>query len=416
MNFIKHYLKICLLIIPLSVFIGIWVAFFLWSLDSVTLVRFRFPVLIFFLPLAGILIHFLYAGLGKSSEKGNNLVIEEIHSPNLGLPWQMGPLILISTLITHLFGGSAGREGTAVQMGAGFASTYARWIKIDKSDWAILLISGMAGGFGAVFGTPITGALFAIEVLVIGRIQWKGFIPAILSSYIAHWVVLYLGIRHKSYSLNPIQSGFQSSFPYFPMGFSEILKILALAILLGLASRFFSILTHFIKGIFLKYFKVLWLIPVLGGIILIGLTWLLGTRDYLGLGVLAEFPRAYTLPSSFYQNGTGTWSWLFKTLYTSITLGTGFKGGEVTPLFYIGASLGNSIAVLLHSPVNLFAGLGFIGVFSGATKTPWACTLMGIELFGGHFALYFLIVCWVSFWASGKSGIYTTQKNIRNFH
>jgi H+/Cl- antiporter ClcA len=162
--------------------------------------------------------------------------------------------------------------------------------------------------------------------------------------------------------------------------------------------------------VFLRFIKIQWLIPIAGGFIIIGLTLLLGRQDYLSLGVDAQFPDSVTIPSAFHQGGADTWSWLWKIIYTTITLGTGFKGGEVTPLFYIGATLGNTLSQLLNAPVGLFAALGFIAVFAGATNTPLACTFMGIELFGGQYAIYFAIACFTAYFFSGHSGIYSSQR------
>src|SRR6185312_12627485 len=157
-------------------------------------------------------------------------------------------------------------------------------------------------------------------------------------------------------------------------------------------------------------FSIKWLIPVLGGFIIIGLTFLIGKPDYLSLGVDAQYPGAVTLTSAFNAGGAHTWSWLWKTIYTTLTLGTGFKGGEVTPLFYIGATLGNTLAVLMNSPISLFAGLGFIAVFAGATNTPLACTIMGVELFGSEYTLLFAIACFTAYYFSGHTGIYSSQR------
>ena len=178
----------------------------------------------------------------------------------------------------------------------------------------------------------------------------------------------------------------------------------------GLASWFFSRFIKDVRTFFLKWIKITWIIPVLGGLIIIGLTYLNGKPDYLSLGVDAEYPGAITIPAAFHQGGADTWSWLWKTLYTGITLATGFKGGEVTPLFYIGATLGNTLSVLLNAPAGLFAALGFIAVFAGATNTPLACTLMGIELFGPEYVLFFALACFTAQLFSGNLGIYTAQR------
>src|SRR5882757_6061358 len=182
---LKYLLRWTLIIIPVSVAIGSAVALFLWLLTMAIHYRFSHTWLLYLLPLAGIVIHFAYRLYGKSSEKGNNLIIDEIHEPGAGVPKRMGPLILVTTVITHLFGGSAGREGTAVQIGGSIAHLFGKWFKLNEKDTRIILIAGIAAGFGAVFGTPLTGAIFAMEVLTIGRIQYNALLPCLIASIIA---------------------------------------------------------------------------------------------------------------------------------------------------------------------------------------------------------------------------------------
>ena len=179
---------------------------------------------------------------------------------------------------------------------------------------------------------------------------------------------------------------------------------------IGLVSAMFAEMIHGIHHIFKRSIAIPFLRPVIGGLIVIGLVYLLGTRDYLGLGAGSHDPAAVTILSCFSPQGAHPWSWWWKLLFTAVTLGSGFKGGEVTPLFFIGAALGNTLGQLLGAPVDLFAGLGFIAVFAGAANTPLACTLMGIELFGSQYTLYFTIACFLSYLLSGHSGIYLSQR------
>ncbi|GAB2980817.1 voltage-gated chloride channel family protein [Mucilaginibacter puniceus] len=399
--------KLTLLIIVTSLIIGSAVALFLWLLTAAIHLRFKYTWLLYLLPLAGILIHWIYKSVGKSSEKGNNLIIDEIHQPGGGVPWRMAPIILATTIITHLFGGSAGREGTAVQMGGSIAAFFCKWFKVNETGTRILLITGIAAGFGAVFGTPLTGAIFAIEVLTLGKLEYKAILPALIAGLIGDWTVDAWHVHHTVYHIDIIAA--------LPVSDNIILigKVIIASAVFGLVSYVFAAGVHQTKNLFLKFIKVQWLIPVLGGLIIIGLTYLLGKPDYLSLGVDAEYPGAVTVPSAFAIGGADTWSWLWKSIYTIITLATGFKGGEVTPLFYIGATLGNSLAVLLNSPVSLFAALGFIAVFAGATNTPLACTIMGAELFGSEHLLLFAIACFTAYLFSGHNGIYSSQ--LKNF-
>jgi len=407
----NHLVRWTLLTIPVAITVGSVVAFFLWLLSLSIHFRFAHTWLLYLLPLAGILIHFAYKIFGKSSEKGNNLIMDEIHQPGGGIPKRMAPLVLAATVVTHLFGGSAGREGTAVQIGGSIADFFGRLFKLNEKDTRTVLMAGVAAGFGAVFGTPLAGTIFAIEVLAIGRLQYDAIIPCLIASVFADQTVAILGIHHTVYHIDPFTTHSPIAlFSFIHFDYFLLAKIILASVLFGLTSYVFAELAHSIKNVSLRIFKTTWLIPVAGGLVIIGLTFLLGRQDYLSLGVDAQFPNSVTIPSAFHQGGADAFSWLWKIIYTTITLGTGFKGGEVTPLFYIGATLGNTLSQLLNAPVGLFAALGFIAVFAGATNTPLACTFMGIELFGGEYAVYFAIACFTAYFFSGHSGIYSSQR------
>ncbi|MCF3108246.1 voltage-gated chloride channel family protein [Niabella sp. CC-SYL272] len=398
-------------LVPLSFVIGSLVALFLWLLDWATHTRWQHLWLLFLLPLAGIFIWALYHYFGKDAEAGNNLVMDEIHEPGGGVPTRMTPLVLAGTIVTHLFGGSAGREGTAVQMGGSIADLFAKWYQLKKEDRSMLLMCGMAAGFGAVFGTPVAGALFAMEVLFIGRMKYHALIPCLISAVLAHIVCSSYGIHHTHYAISAKM--IQSVATWVPGGFSFdlslLLKVIGAGIAFGLAGMAFARCTHLLKQFWVKLIPVKWLIPVAGGLLIIGGCYLLGNFDYLGLGVVN--PNGHnSIVSAFTTGGVDTWSWLWKLLFTAVTLSAGFKGGEVTPLFFIGAALGNTLAVLAGAPADLFAGLGFIAVFAAATNTPIACMVMGVELFGGENILYFAVACFTAYYFSGHSGIYKAQR------
>ena len=412
----RHLLGWSVLIIPVSITVGLLVALFLWLLDLATQTRWQHLWLIFLLPFAGILISWLYRYFGKNADAGNNLIMDEIHKPGGGVPARMTPLILFTTLITHLFGGSAGREGTAVQMGGSIAALFSKWYQLEHAKKRILLMCGMSAGFAAVFGTPVTGAIFAMEVLAIGRIKYDALIPCLFSSVLADITCSACGIHHTHYTIAYESIG---SHWFFPVSFDAILLLKALlaGVLFGLTSFVFAELSHFIKLQSNRLIPRKWMIPVLGAVIILVLSYALGTFDYLGLGVTNPESGGISIVSSFHQGGVTTFSWFWKLLFTAVTLGMGFKGGEVTPLFFMGAALGNTVAVLTGSPVDLFAGLGFIAVFAGATNTPIACTLMGAELFGTGHILYFAIACFTAYYFSGHSGIYQSQRiAVSKFH
>ncbi|OQP60176.1 voltage-gated chloride channel protein [Niastella vici] len=404
-----HLLKWTLYVIPISVTVGSLVALFLWLLEKVTYLHWQHQWLLFLLPLGGVLIYFLYKYLGKNSDAGNNLIMDEIHQPGGGVPARMAPLVLAATVITHLFGGSAGREGTAVQIGGSIANFFARTLHFSKEDVKMLLMTGIAAGFGAVFGTPITGAIFALEVLAVGRIKHDALMPCFIASLLADITSSAWGIHHTHYHIlfSEVEKTY---FSFIHFDFVLLIKVIVAGTLFGLVGFTFAEVSHTIKNYSNRWIKTKWLIPVIGGVIIIGFTYLLGTQDYLGLGVTNPRSGGVSIVSCFNEGGATRFSWLWKLLFTAITLGMGFKGGEVTPLFFIGAALGNAIAVVSGAPVDLMAGLGFIAVFAGATNTPIACTIMGAELFGTHNLLYYAVACFTAYYFSGHSGIYHAQR------
>ncbi len=400
-------LRWTLLAAPMAAAVGTACALFLWSLELATLYRESHPALLFGLPAAGIAIVATYQAIGGKSAAGNNLLIDEIHEPGAGVPRRMGLLVLVATVITHLFGGSAGREGTAVQMGGSIAAACGRWFKLGAADLRMLLMCGIAAGFAGVFGTPLTGAVFAMEVLTLGRISYEAIIPCLIAALVGDWSCAAWGTHHTHYSINPdLVPSLGGATPYNGL---LMIKVALAAVAFGLTSTLFSQTMHGLTKIWQRIRPPL-LRPVAGALVVIGLVYALGTRDYLGIGVSSPDPGAVTILSSFHAGGAGDFSWWWKLLFTAITLSCGFKGGEVTPLFFIGAALGNSLAKLLHAPVDLFAGLGFIAVFAGATNTPLACTIMGVELFGGHYTVYFMIACFLAYGFSGHNGIYHAQR------
>ncbi|BDD00516.1 voltage-gated chloride channel family protein [Persicobacter psychrovividus] len=414
---IKLLVKWFLLIVPIAVIVGSLNAFFLWLLEEATGYRMstyaHHSWIIYLLPLAGILIVWSYKKYGKNSAGGNNLIIDEIHEPGGGVPTRMAPFVLFSTVITHLFGGSAGREGTAVQIGGAIAQQFGKWYKLDEKDTKLILISGVAAGFGSVFGTPITGAIFALEVLAIGKIKYHAVIPALIASVVGNFVTIAWGISHEHLRLvniaKEVNVQFNEDLHYDHIALL-IGKIALAGIAFGFAGFLFGELTHKVKEVLTKVLKNQYLVPVVGAIFVIAVVKISGTYDYIGIGTSSYLPGGVCISSAFHAGGAKAYSWLMKLVMTAVTLGSGFKGGEVTPLFFVGATLGNTLAGVLNAPVALFAALGFIGVFSAATNTPMACTIMGVELFGSQYLLYFAVVCFVAYYFSGHTGIYTSQR------
>ena len=400
-----HLLRWTVLAVPVAIGVGSAVALFLWLLELALEVQAEVAWLLFLLPIAGIVIAASYHWFGRDSEGGNNLIIEELHTPTRRIPLRMAPLVLLGTVGTHLFGGSAGREGTAVQMGGGIAGGFNRIYRLEGADYRVLVLTGIGAGFGAVFGTPIAGAVFAMEVRSLCRVDYEAIVPVLVAAMIADATAVAWGAHHVHYSISALPAA-AWGLPFDP----ELLgKAVFLGIAAGLASRLFSELTRILHRLFRTAISHPVFRPTLGGLIVIVLALVFG-RDYLALGVESPNPDYVTIVSSFEEGGADPFSWLAKIIFTSVTLASGFKGGEVTPLFYIGATLGNAMGTLLRAPIDLFAGLGFVAVFAGAANTPIACIFMGIELFGGHVTPYLAVTCVVSYIVSGHTGIYLSQR------
>jgi H+/Cl- antiporter ClcA len=404
---------------PVGAAIGSAVALFLWTLNLAIETFWNYPWLLFLLPLGGMGVGLVYHLFGKSVEAGNNLVIEQIHEPGGGVPARMAPLVLIGTVVTHLSGGSAGREGTAVQMGGSIASTIGRAMRLSELDHQILVTAGVASGLGAVFGTPLAGAFFGVEVLVIGLVNFRSFFPCLVASITGDYVTKYWGIQHTHYF---IRSFLEIRLIRESPALSPLLlvKTVLAGVVFGLAAFIFAEMAHGLQRLFRAVAPSPIIRPAVGALTLIALASLVGW-DYLSLGVFANphHPNQISILSSFQERGATYWSWWWKTVFTTVTISSGFKGGEVTPLFYVGSTLGNAIARLLKAPTGLFAGLGFVGVFAGATNTPIACTVMGLELFASGsnpdlmrsgMLVYLTTSCFVSYVMSGHSGVYLSQK------
>lgn len=397
-------LKWLLILLPMAALVGSACALFLWSLDVVTQLRGQYTWLLFLLPVAGVAIGFVYHWIGRSVEGGNNLLLDQIHTPGGGVPRRMAPLILFGTVVTHLFGGSAGREGTAIQMGGSIASGCGRLAHLKPTETRILLMAGVAAGFGAVFGTPLAGAVFALEVLMIGSVKYEALLPCFIAAVVADWTCQAWNIHHTLYHI-----AFAGN-SIFTLNWLLFGKVIIAAAAFGLTSAFFSESSHRLNSFFKTLCPYAPIRPAIGGALVIGLVYLVGTRDYLGLGVNTPDFTGVSIVHFFTQTTIHPWAWWWKIVFTVLTLSCGFKGGEVTPLFFIGAAFGNVLAGLLNAPTDLFAALGFVAVFAGATNTPLACTIMGFELFGATYGVYIAAACFLAYVFSGHSGIYLSQR------
>jgi H+/Cl- antiporter ClcA len=378
--------------------VGSATAFFLQSLDYVTLFRTKHIWVVYFLPIVGLVIGLLYHYYGDTANKGNNLLIETHHSLENGetskpVPFKMAPMVFISTLLTHIAGGSAGREGTAVQMGGAIADQFTGLFKLNAADRKTLLIIGISSGFAAVFGTPLAGAFFAIEILSITYTNKNQLAASLFVAYIAHYSCLAWQVKHTIYSIPSIPA----------ISLTTLAWAIIAGILFGLTALAFTSTGKLFENIFNKI-KFAPLRPFIGGIIIALFIVLFNSTKFIGLGI-PSIQDAFT-------NNAGQFDFAIKLILTSFTLSAGFKGGEVTPLFFIGATLGNILIWFIPLPMALLAGMGFVAVFSGATNCAIASIVLGIELFGIQAGVYVGIASVAAYFTSGPNGIYSAQLKV----
>lgn len=356
-------------------------------------------LLLFGLPLAGFAVGLTYHHYGRGSGAGNNLILDEIREPQAWIPRRMAGLILVATVITHLFGGSAGREGTAVQMSGSLSDGLARRLRITGLERRILLVASIGAGFAGVFGVPFAGVVFALEVQTLGRVRRAALVPAIVASFVADLTVRSAGVHHDVLpGVGPVH-----------LSPGLLAKVVVASVAFGAMSLVFAEALHRTKHLMARL--VTWppARPLIGGTLIIAATGLVGTRAYLGLS--APLIGLSLLGGA----GVALGAFALKTVFTALTLGTGFYGGEVTPLFVVGATLGVTMGHVLDAPIPLLAAAGLVAVFAGASNTPVASTVLGIELFGWHpaLAVVFALACATSYLCSGSSSIYESQQRRR---
>lgn len=407
--------------ITLSCLIGVLAgsasAAFLLALDAVTALRGEHRWLLWCLPAAGFGVTWLYLRYGAGSDGGINLLITEARAPTSTVPLRMAPLVLFGTLVSHLFGASVGREGTAVQMGGTLSDQLSKLFTVSAATRSMIIAAGMAAGFASVFGTPVAGAIWAIEVLAIVALAQRStehgadraglparlacaltalltyLFPCLLSAFIAHWVALGLGAHHAHYAAGFIPN----------ISWMTVLLVAAAGLAFGLTARAFCLAIHRLSALFKRLVAYSPLRPVVGGVVIVAFAMTVNSADrYLGLGlpVIQAAFSGMVVPQDF----------LVKLVMTAWSVASGFKGGEVTPLFFIGATLGHVLAPLLQLPPALLAAVGLAAVFGGAANTPVAAAFIAIELFGADIAVYAGVACAASYLVSGRHGIYGAQR------
>ena len=404
-TYLLFILKWLFITILTAVLVGSTTAWFLIALDFVTIWRTDQIWIVNFLPLLGLGIGFAYHYFGTEAEKGNDLILE-IHqatettstttttsASTKPIPLIMAPLVFISSLLTHLGGGSAGREGTAVQMGGAIADQCTSIFKLTTAERKTILIMGVSAGFAAVFGTPFAAAIFALEIMSFKKIKFENIIPSFLAAFGAHYICLAWQVKHTVYSIDIIPSITISSLSW---------TVLA-GIIFGLAAFLFTYTGKIFKGLFAKI-EFAPMRPFIGGIIIALFIVVANSTKYIGLGIPSI--------TDAFNTHAGNFDFALKLLLTSLTLSAGFKGGEVTPLFFIGATLGNILIWFIPLPMALLAGMGFVSVFAGATHCVLASIIMGMELFGIQAGIYVGLASLVAYFTSGMNGIYNAQLKI----
>lgn len=373
--------------------VGITGVAFHFSIDTLTELRSENNWIIFFLPLGGLLVVWLYSAAGMQNDKGTNAVILAVREDEV-LPFRTSVLIFISTVITHFLGGSSGREGAALQIGGSLAASGGRlkFLKLGEKERKILVMCGMSACFSALFGTPVTAAIFSIEVISVGIMHYSAIIPCVVSSLTAVQISSAFGVKPTSFSMMMIPE----------LQEITIVKVIPFAVVCALVSRFFCFVIHRIKHILQKRIPNRYIRVTVGSVIIVLLTLAVGDQRFNGAGgdIISQ---SFSVKMAFYYC-------IMKLLFTAVTLGCGFKGGEIIPAFFVGATFGSFASEYFGINFSFGAGLGLIALFCGATNCPIASLLMSIELFGIEAVPYFALICGISYLVSGDTGLYGEQK------
>lgn len=348
------------------------------------------PEIILGLPFAGLALVFLYKISNYENDKGTNLIISTLHAESQ-IPFRMAPLIFIATITTHLFGGSAGREGAALQLGGSIGNQLGRWFHLDEDDTRLIVMCGMSAAFSAIFGTPLAAVIFAMEVATIGGMQYAAFVPCMCASLIASSFATAMGCHAEAFTITE------------PLDFALIpaLLIALLGILCALVSIVFCQALHTSGHLFKKYLPNPYIRIVVGAVAIILLTIIIQTSAYSGAGV-------NLIEEAFLGEAPKT-AFIWKIIFTAITLGIGFKGGEIVPSFCIGATFGCLFGTLVGISPSLCAAVGMVAVFCSVTNSPITSLIIGFEMFGFGCMKYLLIGVAISYMLSGYTGLYSEQ-------
>lgn len=371
--------------------VGLCGTAFYFGLSFVTVLRLQNPWLIWLLPFGGLAIVGLYHLFKDADDTGTNLVISAIHSGDK-LPFRMAPLIFVSTLITHLFGGSAGREGAALQLGGSLGNAIGRLFRFDEKDRHVMIMCGMSAAFSALFGTPMAAAIFSMEMVSVGVMYYTALVPCVISALVAHGIAFLFGVANELFLI--------TSVPRFTV--ASAVKISALAVICALVSILFCVILHRTEDLYRRFFKNPYVRVFAGGCIVALLTFLVGSYDYNGTGIdiIQQCIKGSVRPEAF----------VLKMLFTALTLGAGFKGGEIVPSFFTGAAVGCLFGNLVGFSPTMCAAVGMTSLFCGVTNCPITALLISFELFGYDGMSYFLLATAFSYMLSGYFGLYHSQR------
>lgn len=374
---------------------GVIGSLFHHCIDEVTGLRGEYPWLLYLLPLAGLVIVFIYQKAGFEKDPGTNLILSSTQSEET-VPLKMLPLIFVSTILTHLTGGSAGREGAALQVGGSLGSFLGKCFHFDREDRHVTVLCGMAAVFSAMFGTPIAAAVFSMEVVMVGAIQYAALVPCIVAAVFAKYVSGLMGSKDTIYAVTL----------HFDITPQLMLKVIVLGILCGILGIVFCSLMHKTAHLLAKWMPNPYVRVFVGGLVIVALTMLLGTTDYNGAGT-------HMIEKSFVTQ-VAWYAFLLKMLFTAITIGSGFKGGEIVPTLFIGATFGCVVGPLLGLPSSLAAAVSMISLFCGVVNAPIASIFLGVEMFGTSDIILFAIACAISYVCSGYYSLYSSQTIVQN--
>lgn len=390
LTFARWLLHSCLI----GVVVGLVAVAFHLGIDLAAELRGEYPWIIWFLPLGGVLIVLLYRVCGMEKDRGTNLVLVAVRDAER-LKLRTAPLIFLSTILTHLVGGSAGREGAALQLGGSLSAYIGKKLRLDEKDERVMVMCGMAAAFSALFGTPITAAVFAMEVVTVGRMYYAAIVPCLLSSCTA-------ALTAHAFGLHAIH-GYPIS-DALPLELLPLLQAAVMGALCAALSVLFCVVMHRAPKLYARYLPDPLVRAAVGGALVLGLTLLAGSQTYNGAGdpVIRRMLAGETIPEAF----------LLKILFTALTLGAGFRGGEIVPVLFTGCAFGTWAGPALGLPHGFSGALGMAALFCGATNCPLSSIFLAFELFGGQGLPLFALCCGVSYMLSGYYGLYSEQKII----